>query len=371
MSDVYFTSLRTHAGYSLPDKLEHLMREAGIEKIDFRDRFTAVKLHFGEPGNMAYIRAGYVRRIAEVLNGLGAKTFLSDSNTLYKGFRGNAVDHLQAAQTNGFNAIEIPAPVIIADGVKGTDFAEMDVPGGEMCSKAKIGRAFADADIIVSVSHFKGHEQAGFGGTLKNIGMGCASVAGKHFLHCDSKPEVDKETCIGCRMCEKYCEHGAIRIRDRKAEIDYSLCAGCGQCIATCTRRAVRAQNDTSMYDLNKKIAEYTLAVVNGKPQFHISFIMNVSPECDCWGHNDAAVVPDLGIAASFDPVALDEACADLVMAAPTLPTENVLHEMECGHHTHTNDKFRIMHPDTRWEAAQEHGEKIGLGSRKYRLIKV
>ncbi len=370
MSEVYFTSLRTHAGCNLQDKLERLVKAAGIERIDFSNRYTAVKLHFGEPGNMAYLRPGYVQTIVRLLNGLGAKTFLCDSNTLYKGRRDNAVDHLSSAAENGFNPIQVSAPVIIADGVKGTDYAEMPVRGGQMCSSAKIGRAFADADIIVSITHFKGHEMTGFGGTIKNLGMGCASIAGKKFLHCDSNPTIG-DNCVGCGLCARNCAQGAISVSNHRAHIDSAKCVGCGQCIATCTIGAASARQDTSLVDLNKKIAEYALAVVDGRPQFHISLIMNVSPECDCWGHNDAAVVPDLGMAASFDPVALDEACADMVIKAPCLETDNVLSSaMRAEPHTHA-DKFHLMHPDTRWEVAQEHGEKIGLGSRKYTLIEV
>ena len=168
---------------------------------------------------------------------------------------------------------------------------------GEYCPAPKIGTAIADADIVISMNHFKGHEQAGFGGALKNLGMGCASVGGKLELHCASQPKIDVENCIGCNICVKHCAHDAVHLNaSRKAEIDYTKCVGCGQCVALCQHDgAVMGAEDTSER-LNYKIAEYALAVVMGKPHFHISFIMNVSPECDCWNHNDAAIVPDLGI---------------------------------------------------------------------------
>lgn len=375
-STVYFTDLRTSPGNSLPQKMLKLVRRAGIEKIDFNGKFTAIKLHFGEPGNVAYIRHNYVAALVDMLKGLGAKVFLTDSNTLYSGGRSNAVDHLKAAMDNGFNPISAHADVIIADGLIGTDYKEIPLDG-EYCKAPKIGAAIANADIVISMNHFKGHEQTGFGGALKNLGMGSASVGGKLELHSSSQPVIDLEHCIGCRLCEKYCRHDAVKVVDRKARIDYTKCVGCGQCVAVCQHEGAVVKDWDSSENLNYKIAEYALAVVKGKPSFHISFIMNVSPNCDCWNHNDAAIIPDLGIAASFDPVALDCACADMVKSAPVLQN-NVITDMDArsgNDHTHDHhageDKFHIVHPDTKWEAGVEHGEKIGLGSREYTLVRI
>lgn len=381
-SEVFFTDMRTRPGLSLPDKLEHLVKRAGIDKIDFKDKFAVIKIHFGEMGNMAYLRPGYADRLVKVLTELGAKVYLSDSNTLYKGSRSNAVDHLETASRNGYNLLQVNAPVIIADGLKGTDCVDMPLTGGVHCQTARIGRAIADADIVISLTHFKGHEQAGFGGTLKNIGMGAASVGGKLFLHSNSKPAVVEDACKGCGLCEKNCAHDAIHIINRKATIDPAKCVGCGQCVASCLFGAVGYEQDSSVRELNEKIAEYTKAVVEGKPQFHVSLIVDVSPECDCWGHNDAPIAPNVGIAASFDPVALDQACADLVMGAPQLSGSNALQDALQGkaghgraagcHHEHgEKDIFKLVHPDTDWQAGLEHGEKIGLGTRNYTLIKI
>ncbi len=378
-SKVFFTDLRTVPGNNLLVKLENLIRRAGIGDIDFDGKFTAIKIHFGEPGNLAYIRPNYAARVVDVIRSLGGKPFLTDSNTLYTGGRSNAVDHLDAAMENGFNRIGAHADVIIADGLKGTDYKEIP-SGGKYCPAPKIGAAVADADIIISMNHFKGHEQSGFGGALKNLGMGCASVGGKLELHSSSQPCIDEKNCIGCRICEKYCRHDAVKVVDRKAVIDYDKCVGCGQCVAVCQKSAAVIKDYDTSEVLNHKIAEYAYAVVNGKPHFHISFIMNVSPNCDCWNHNDAAIVPDLGIAASFDPVALDCACADLVKAAPSL-MGNAISDKDhangegctCGHHHHHkgDDKFRLVHPDTNWEAGVEYGEQIGLGCREYELVKL
>lgn len=369
-SKVYFTNLRTTPSSNLLDKMERLVKRAGITNIDFKNQFVAIKIHFGEPGNLAYIRPNYAARMAKLLHELGAKPFLTDCNTLYSGRRSNAVDHLQSAMENGFNPISAGCNVIIADGVKGTDYREIEI-NGTYCKAPKIGSAIADADIIISMNHFKGHEQAGFGGALKNLGMGCASVGGKLELHCASQPRIDTEACKGCNICVKHCAHDAIHLNNnRKAEIDYEQCVGCGQCVALCQYDgAVMGEGDTSER-LNYKIDEYTKAVLLDKPHFHISFIMNVSPECDCWNHNDAAIIPDLGIAASFDPVALDKACADMVINAPIIGG-NKLAETHPHEHLEGEDKFHLIHPDTNWKAGLRYAEEIGLGSQEYELITI
>ena len=369
MSKVFFTNLRVKSGQSLLDKLELLVRKAGIERIDFAGKFTALKIHFGEPGNLSYIRPNYAARLVDFLHKKQARVFLTDSNTLYTGLRSNAIDHIQSAMQNGFNPIAVSCPVIIADGLKAIDYREIRIDG-EYCKTAKIGSAIADADVIVSMNHFKGHEQTGFGGALKNIGMGSASAAGKLEMHSSSQPVINEDNCNACGQCVKYCAAKAMTINKRKkAEIDRAKCTGCGQCIAVCQNDSVRVVWNSSTEITCYKIAEYTLAVLKDKPHFHVSFIMNVSPDCDCWGQNDAAIVPDIGIAASFDPVALDIACADMVTAAAanTGTCLNVAqHGMLKG-----EDKFKMMHPRSNWKDTLVHAEKIGIGSMKYEIVNV
>lgn len=226
---VYFTDLRTSPTSNLLDKMERLVKKAGIAQLPLKDSFVAIKIHFGEPGNLAYIRPNYAARMANLLRSYGAKPFLTDCNTLYSGRRANAVGHLESAMENGFNPISAQCQVIIADGLKGTDYREIPIDG-KYCKAPKIGTAIADADIVISMTHFKGHEQAGFGGALKNLGMGAAAVPGKLELHASAQPKIDTANCIGCNICVKHCAHDAVHLNaDRKAEIDYSKCVGCGQ----------------------------------------------------------------------------------------------------------------------------------------------
>lgn len=368
-SKVFFTGLRTNPSLNLPDKLIRLIKAAGIEQLDFNKKLTAIKIHFGEPGNLAYIRPNYAARIVSYLRERGAIPFLTDTNTLYHGRRSNAPDHLEAAYENGFNPLVTRCHIIIADGIKGTDYTEIET-GFELCPTAKIGSAIASAEVIISMNHFKGHEMMGFGGAIKNLGMGGASVGGKLELHSSSSPEIVEKNCTGCRICEKYCAHDAIEVDSRRiARIDKEKCVGCGQCIAVCQFDAARVVWDSASEVASKKVAEYAFAAVKGKPHFHINFMTDISPDCDCWGNNDAPLVPDIGIAASFDPVALDMACAEMVMRSPALPGTRLTEKGDsdfCG-----ADKFTPLHPNTNWRSALEHAESCGIGSLKYLLTEV
>ncbi len=361
-SKVYFTSLKTSAGRNLPGKMEALVKKAGLLSLDLEKKFAAVKVNFGEPGNLSYLRPNYVARMVSLLQGARAFTFVTDSNTLYKGGRSNLVDHLASASANGFNMLTLGCSVVIADGLKGTDFREIEI-NMKHCRTAKIGSAIADADIIISMNHFKGHDLTGFGGALKNIGMGSGSVGGKLEMHSGNKPEINRKNCTACGMCVKNCAHDAVHIDgDRKAVIDYEKCVGCGQCIAVCyydSAQAVWGATDTL-----EKIAEYAFAVLRGKTGFHVNFVMDVSPNCDCWDFNDYPIVPDIGMLASSDPVALDRASVDLVTEAP-VNTGSVIGSMDAA----GQDKFGLLYPGTDWRHCLDYAESIGLGTQDYEMI--
>ncbi len=363
-SKVYFSDMRTKSGVSLLDKFRKLLTTAGFTSIDYQNKFAAIKIHFGEAGNLAYLRPNYSRVVADLVKEAGGKPFLTDCNTLYVGMRKNAIDHLDTAYINGYNPLATGCHVIIADGLKGTDEALVKIDG-EYVKEAKIGQAIMDADVVISLNHFKGHELAGFGGAIKNIGMGCGSRAGKMEMHNSGKPFVDHEVCVGCGACQKNCAHSAITIENRKATIHHDKCVGCGRCIGACPIDAVTTSLDEANDILNKKMAEYTLAVLKDRPHFHISLIVDVSPFCDCHAENDAAIIPDLGMLASFDPVALDQACVDLVNAQPTM------HNCILKDRVDTGDHFTSIHPETNWKSCLEHAEKLGIGTREYQLITV
>ena len=357
--------MRCKVGTSLLQKLDKLMKAAGIEQIDFADKFTAIKMHFGEPGNLSFLRPNFAKAVADRVKALGGKPFLTDCNTLYVGRRKEALEHMTAANENGFSPLTTGCQIIIADGLKGTDDIEVPIKGGILLKSAYIGRAVMDADIVISLSHFKGHELTGFGGAIKNIGMGCGSRAGKMVMHCNGKPTVNQKQCRGCGTCTRYCAQSAITLTDKKASIDHDKCAGCGRCIGVCNFNAIENSFDSNSDDVNRRMAEYTKAVVDGRPNFHISIVNQVSPCCDCHGENDAAIVPDIGMFASFDPVALDHACIDAVNAAPPIGGS------ELGKSMGSKDHFAHIHPSTNWRSQLEHAEKIGLGRQNYERITV
>lgn len=372
VSKVYFTDFRALPGTNLQKKLEKLMKKAGIENINFENKFVAIKIHFGEPGNLAYLRPNYAKTVVDVVKELGGKPFLTDCNTLYVGQRKNALDHLEAAYENGFSPFSTGCHVIIADGLKGTDDVEVPVEGGEYVKNAKIGRAIMDADVFISLNHFKGHEAAGFGGALKNIGMGCGSRAGKMEQHRSGEPSVDLEKCKKCHLCAKNCAHGAITFDNNgKANIDHNKCVGCGRCLGACNFDAIYNNNTHANELLNKKMAEYTKAVLDGRPSFHINLVLDISPYCDCHAENDLPILPDIGMFASFDPVALDQACADACNAQKPIQGSLLDNNMQSKDFEDHHDHFKNTTPQSEWKSCLEHAEKIGVGTRKYEIIKV
>ena len=308
-----------------------------------------------------------------MVKSLGGKPFLTDCNTLYPGSRKNALEHLYCAWENGFTPMTVGCPILIGDGLKGTDDVEVPVEDGEYVTAAKIGRAVMDADIFISLSHFKGHETTGFGGAIKNIGMGCGSRAGKKEQHSNGKPVIDPEACRGCKRCLKECANDGLVFNEltRKMEVDTEHCVGCGRCIGACNFDAIAFATDAATKELNCRMAEYTKAVIDGRPNFHISLVMDISPNCDCHAENDAPILPDIGMFCSFDPLALDQACVDACLRQQPLPGsqlyDNMHREGFCDHHDH----FVNSTPESEYKTCLEHAAKIGIGSREYELIEM
>lgn len=362
-SEVFFTDLTTGYSGSRLDKLDALIRKAGLGDIDMEKKFVAIKLHFGELGNLSFLRHNYSKVIVDFVKEKGGIPFLTDCNTLYVGRRKNAVEHLETAHLNGFSLYSVGCPIIIADGLKGDDDVEVPIDG-DYVKAAKIGRAIVDADVIITLSHFKCHELAGIGGAIKNLSMGCASRRGKMEQHCESKPSVNTDVCKGCGACSKACGSDAIGFDGKKARIDTDKCTGCGMCISACRFDAIGSKNDTAAPVLCRKMAEYAYAAVKGKPNFHINLAMDITPYCDCHGGNERYLVPDVGFFASYDPVALDVASAIAVNEQPRLAGTMADKESD-------RDLYGCVHEVTEWDQQVTHGQKIGLGSMSYRLTKI
>lgn len=370
---VYFTDFRAKLGEGLPTKLKRLMKTAGIAELNLEGKFVAIKLHFGELGNISYLRPNYARAVVDVVKELGGKPFLTDCNTMYPGSRKNALEHLECAWENGFTPLTVGCPIIIGDGLKGTDDIEVPVASGEYVKTAKIGRAVMDADVFISLTHFKGHEMTGFGGAIKNIGMGCGSRAGKTEQHSSGKPFIKEAKCRGCRLCLRECANNGLVFdaEKKKMTVNTENCVGCGRCLGACNFDAIRFKNDNATKVLNCRMAEYTKAVVDGRPNFHISLIVDVSPNCDCHAENDAPILPNVGMFASTDPLALDRACVDACLKQKPLPGSQLADNMAkhdfCDHHDH----FKNSRPESEWRSCLEHAEKIGLGTSQYELIEM
>lgn len=369
---VWYSNLHTRQA-SLLDKVEKLLKKAGFEKTISPNDLVAIKLHFGETGNLAYIRPPYVRRVVEMVKKMGGRPFLTDANTLYVGTRSNSVDHLETAIHNGFDYAVVGAPVIIADGLTGKDYVKVPIEGKHL-KEVNIGSNAYHADAMIVMTHFKCHELAGIGGAIKNLGMGLGSRSGKQQMHSDVLPRFKDEKCTGCAKCSQWCPAKAIEMipwegnkKGQLAHIIEDKCWGCGECMVTCLFDNIGINWRTTPEAMQEKMAEYALGAVQGKDGkvIYISFVMDISPECDCYASNDIPIVHDLGIMASLDPVALDMACADMVNAAPVLPGSRI-ENLAFG-----EDKFHAVHPGIGWAAQLKHAEEIGLGSREYELIEV
>ena len=372
-SKVFFTDFRTKAhGDGLPTKLRKLILKAGLADIDMDGKFVAIKMHFGELGNISYLRPNYARAVVEAVKSLGGKPFLTDCNTMYPGSRKNAIEHLYCAWENGFTPLTVGCPIIIGDGLKGTDDVDVPVVGGEYVKSAKIGRAVMDADIFISLNHFKGHEMTGFGGAIKNIGMGCGSRAGKTDQHSGGQPRISEKRCRGCMKCLAQCANNGLYfdVDTRKMKVNTDNCVGCGRCLGACNFDAISFENEQAPELLNRRMAEYAKAVVDGRPHFHISLVLDISPNCDCHAENDAPILPNIGMFASADPLALDQACVDACLAATPMPGSQLYDHMHSPDFHDHHDHFKNSTPESEWRSCLEHAEKIGLGTRQYALIK-
>ena len=367
MSDkmvVWFAPVRSVKKVSLVKRAGELLDKAGLAQAVDEDDLVAVKLHFGEEGNTGFVQPVFLREVVARIKAKGGKPFLTDANTLYRGQRANSVDHLTCALHNGFSYATVDAPLVIADGLDGREAADVAIEGFKHFESVRIGSAALHADALVAVTHVKGHEATGFGGAIKNVGMGLGCRSAKQRMHADFTPDVVADKCTACNRCVKWCPVNAIVIGpDRVAKVDYETCYGCGECVASCPYGAIAVCWKTTPEALQEKIVEHVAGALSGKQGkvIYLSFVTNVSPDCDCWNFSDAPVVADIGVLASTDIVAIDQAAYDLVVAASGLPGgrgENM---------TSGADKFaQITGVDG--TIAMRYAEEMGLGSREYEL---
>lgn len=373
-SEVFFSDMRGFSDRGMLHKLSELYKKCDVGAIIEKGDIVAVKAHFGEMGNTSFIPSYYYRKIVDLVASQGGKPFLTDSNTLYLGMRGNAADHIVCAAHNGFSLSTVGAPIIIADGLLGRDYEEVTVEGKHF-REVKIGSAVHHADALIVMSHLTGHELSGFGAAIKNVGMGIGSRAGKQEMHSDIKPEITASKCRACGKCVEWCPEAAITITTGKkeekngyAKIDFDKCSGCGECTAACRFEAIEIRWGSDTIRSQEKICEYTKGVLDhkkGKTAF-FNFLFNMSPVCDCWNYSDAPFVPDIGMMASKDIVSIDQASADLVNeTVPSLMNSRIRSRLKEG-----DDKFKALY-SADWKVQLSYAEGLGLGSRQYDLIRI
>lgn len=364
-SKVYFSNLRTKGEKgSKVNKVGALFDHARLGQLIKKGDLTAIKLHFGERGNDSHISPVLVRPVVDGIKARGAKPFLTDTNTLYSGSRHDAVDHLVTALEHGFDYTVTGAPLVISDGLKGDNFKEVQI-GKKHFSSVKLARDIVAADSMVVMTHFKGHDMAGFGGAIKNIGMGGAAVVGKKEQHA-CRMAVKRDSCIGCGSCQKVCPEGAISREKGKASVAAELCIGCGECMTVCPENAIDFDWASAILPFVERMTEYAYGVAKShKGRIgYMNFLTNITPDCDCCPWSDAPIVPDIGFLASTDPVAIDQASFDLVNAQLGTSGSMLGKNLEAG-----GDKFRGLRPNTEPTYQLSYGEEIGLGSRSYKMI--
>jgi uncharacterized Fe-S center protein len=353
-SKVFFAPADREDGPKLlSEKIKSVYMQLGLHDRIEEEALIGIKIHFGEKGNTGYIKPQWLKDVIRVLRARSKRVFLTDTNTLYVGSRSNSVDHLHLAYSHDFHPKVVGVPVIIADGLIGRndDEIEVDLP---LVKRAKIASAFLNTDVLICMNHFTGHIVTGFGSALKNLGMGCASRAGKLEQHSDLHPHVNPDACKKCGTCLDFCPSGAMREFDGLAFIEDEKCIGCGECLVVCSTGAITLKWDRNVQRVQEKMAEYAWSVKSlfGDKIGFINVVLQVSKDCDCMSRTSDVIAPDVGIFGSLDPVAVDKACVDRLLDVSG------------------NDVLRSAN-DVDWKVQLAYGEKIGLGSMVYELIEL
>lgn len=339
-------------------KIDKLCDALNFKKIIKKNELCGIKLHFGEYGNDSYLNPTYALRVVNKVSAVGANPFLTDSTTLYSGMRNNAVNHMRVAYMHGFSPATVTCPIIIADGLYGRNDIPVNIDRKHF-KEVYVAAAIREVPSLVVMSHFKGHEMAGFGGAIKNLAMGGASVRGKREQHA-THVQINDAVCVGCGRCVKVCPQGALSLVDGKSHVDVSKCIGCFECITVCPVKAISIDWATEMEPFIERMVEYAYGAIKGKQKRmgYLNFLLNITPDCDCVGWSDSYMVADIGILASTDPVAIDQASYDLVNKAAALDPALA----------NVPDKFKARWPHTFGERQLSYAEEIGMGTREYTL---
>jgi uncharacterized Fe-S center protein len=344
--------------YFLPwikiNELHKFLRTTGIFNQIKARSFLAIKVHFGEDGNMGHINPNYISPLVKIIKKKTAYPFLTDASTIYVGERSDAYHHLLIANKHGFTVEKCGCPVIIADGLRGSSEEKIEV-NLKHFRTISIAKEIYDSDGCIFLSHVKGHGIVGFGGALKNIGMGCGSKAGKYAMHHSSKPTINIERCIGCGNCINYCYQKALSIVNAKVVMNKAQCAGCGQCVVNCTVKVFGLKWNEDSLTVQEKMVEYAAGILKNKSGSYVSyinFLNNISKYCDCVSlSSNKPLMKDVGVVIGTDPVAVDQASYDLI------------------NKVFGKNLFKDMYPEIKSTVQLEYAEKLGVGSRKYELV--
>jgi hypothetical protein len=353
-SKVYFVAAQESDTLAVVQaKLVEVLRKSGLfECVKANDR-AVIKMHFGEEGNVGHVRPEYIRIIVDLIAEKKASAVLSDTNTLYVGRRVRSAEHEQLAGEHGFSKENTGVQVVVPDERDAGNCVTLGI-NKAFVKDAKILKLYRDADVLIGVAHFKGHLVTGFGGAIKNIGMGCASREGKLAQHSTLSPVTYSQKCTGCGECVSVCQVEAITLVNKKSSIDGAKCIGCASCIAACRFEAIDVNWGSGAGTLQEKMAEYAFAVLHHrKKNIFVNVATKITAECDCLAKDDPRIVPDVGIFVSADPVALDQATYDLVCKAGG------------------KDVFKEAHPKSDSRKQIGHAAKLGLGTKKYELVPV
>lgn len=334
-------------------KVALLFKEARFADCIAPGDLVALKIHFGERGNEGHIDPAYAQVVSDKVKALKARPFFTDTNTLYAGSRSNSHDHLLTAAEHGYGIEKIGAPVVIADGLKGRNQIDIPLKDGKHFQTVRIAFDFLVADAILILSHATGHIACGYGGAIKNAGMGCAARAGKLAQHSNILPEILTEKCTGCGTCVRWCPEHAIAVVEKKAVVNGQVCISCGECLAVCKSGAVKYTWGHKSTMLCERIAEHAAGLLREKSGKYacLNFITKFTKDCDCMGIRQTSLIPDVGILASRDIVAIDRASIDLI------------------NKTAGKDIIKEMNPHLDYMAQVERCEQMGLGSQDYELI--